>query len=831
MKTPRAERRRFSLEAKRRAWRIALIGLSIWFFQSLRAEISPALSEAAKPLREGVPEVAVVRLRTLLGNNMADEAWRAVAEKLAEAQVAAKQPEDALVLLADSRLREVLSAKFWRAQALASLHRWAEALPLYEDLAVAPNPLFRGAATFGAAEMLRALGRQDEALAKMSVLLRDKQWSIPAQLRSAELYIDKGDAGKARRILDEMQPKSVPERKERRLLRGRLELILQRPERAIGVFEALLKRPEGATHDTLIAALFGIADAHLQLKTAESGDDVIERFIDHHPADPALPILFAKLDELYRAERKPSRNELERWVRHPEQPRRAFARWYLARLEVRAGHRERARQLFSDLRHGDVKSPALAPALLESAQLELEDRYFDEAIAILDDARLLHPNALLLDQINLLSAQAQYLAKRFEAATAAFEQIGRSASPWAGLALFNASTGWLQLGDHARFLADYNELEKQGGDEESRANLRLEQGLMQAAKGEKRAAESLRQFVRDFPKNPRVSEAWVGLAELAFHSTPPRLDEAQNDLARAADSKPTAAAAERADYLMIWIEDSADVNEMKVIELANRFLQQHAASSFVPDVRMKLAEIYYRHQDFANAQTQFEILAQQNPNGSLGEKALFFAAESARSSMGEHSLDRAIMLFDQVVQLNGDLKWSARNEQAVIERKLGKPQDALLLYEEVLKSNARPSEKREALCGKGDIFFEMAGSANYQRAIEAYDQLVSDKEEPIHWRNQALFKKGLCLEKQSDRAGALAAFYKILEDEARPDRRRELFWYYKAGFNAARLLEDDSKWESAAAIYEKLVTSGGSRTEEAKAQLKRLRLEHFLWAD
>src|SRR5207253_5219002 len=203
-----------------------------------------------------------------------------------------------------------------------------------------------------------------------------------------------------------------------------------------------------------------------------------------------------------------------------------------------------ARQFVSDRHYADGKSSGLMPALLESAQLELEDRYFDEAIAILDDARLLNPSALLLDRINLLSAQAQYLAKRFEVATAAFEQIGHSASPWAGLALFNASTGWLQLGDHARFLADYNELEKQGGDEESRANLQLEQCLMQAAKGEKRAAESLRQFVRDVPKSPRVSEAWIGLAELAFQSTPPRLDEARNNLARTADSKPTAAAAE-----------------------------------------------------------------------------------------------------------------------------------------------------------------------------------------------------------------------------------------------------------------------------------------------
>jgi tetratricopeptide (TPR) repeat protein len=248
---------------------------------------------------------------------------------------------------------------------------------------------------------------------------------------------------------------------------------------------------------------------------------------------------------------------------------------------------------------------------------------------------------------------------------------------------------------------------------------------------------------------------------------------------------------------------------------------------------MKLAEIYYRRQDFANAQTQFETLAKENPDSPLGENALFFAAESAMSSMGERSLDRAIVLFDQVVRLNGALRWRARNEQAIIERKLGKPQDALVLYDEVLKSDAGSPEKREALCGKGDIFFEMGGShpENYQRALEIYDQLASDKNTPIHWRNQALFKKALCLEKRNDRPGALATFYKVLEDEARPDRRSELFWYYKAGFNAARLLEDDSKWESAVAVYEKLAAAGGSRSEEAKARLNRLRLEHFLWAD
>jgi tetratricopeptide (TPR) repeat protein len=813
--------------------RIGLIGLSILFSQFASADVSTELAEASAPLAEGVPEVAVARLQALLNKNLPDSEWRVVAEKLAEAQVVAKQSEEALALLEDSRLRELSWAKFWRAQAFANLHRWTDALPLYEELASDQSSSFRNAATFGATEMLRALGRSDEAFTKLTVLVQDKEWATWAQLRLAKLYIDKGDATNARRALDDMQPESVAERKERRFLRGRLELLLQQPESAISEFEEVLKKPENVPHATLIAALFGIVDAHVQLKTPDAGADFIEEFIGRYPADPDLAALFARLDELYRAERKPSRSELEKWVRNPEQPRRTFARWYLARLEIRAGRRDRARHLFRDLRRADVKPPEMAAALLEFAQLEVEDRHFDEAIAILDDARLLHPEPFLLDRLNLLAAETQYLAKRFEVATAAFEQIGHSSSPWAKVALFNASAGWLQLGDHERFAANYNELERQGVDEESRANLRLEEALMQAAKGDNKAAAALQQFIRDFPEDPRVSEAWVGLAELAFHSLPPRVDEARTNLVRAADSKPTAAATERADYLMIWIEGSAGADETKVVELAKHFLQEHGASPFASEVRMKLAEIYYRRQDFANAQTQFEILAQGNPANPLGENALFFAAESAMSSMGERSLDRAIVLFDQVVRLNGALRWAARNEQAVIERKLGKPQDALVLYDEVLKSDAGPSEKSEALCGKGDIFFEMGetDSKNYQRALEIYDQLVSGKNTPIHWRNQALFKKALCLEKKSDRSGALATFYKILEDEARPDRRRELFWFYKAGFNAARLLEDDSKWESAAAVYEKLASAGGSRSEEAMARLKRLRLEHFLWVD
>lgn len=816
-----------------RIGRIGLVVLSIGLLQSSRAQTSAELAEAAAPLESGVPEVAIVRLRTLLGQTTAPNEWNEVAQKLAEALIASGQPKEALALLNDSRLRNFRTADFQRAQALASLHHWSEALPLYDAVTRNPDSSLRAQAVFGAAEALRALGRGDEARQKLAVIIRDKEWHARAQLRMAALYLNVADAPNAQRILASVQPTSLAERKMRRFLQGRLEMVEKHPERALVIFEALMKKPDGISHPLAIATLFQVADAHLQLKTPEAGDDFIEDFIEHHPADGDVALIFAKLDELYRAERKPARSELERWTRESEQPRRAFAQWYLARIDLRAGRHDRALRLLGEMRTTAPKIAALAPAWIEFAEFQMANGQIDDALSILEEARALRPAPVLLDRIDLIAARAQFRAGRYDKATATFERIANTNSPFAKLATFNAAIGRLESGDDLHFVSNYKQFENAGGDAADRAELKLNEGLSQAARGDERAAQTLQRFARDFPESKRLAEAFVALGELAFHRSPPALDEARKYLARAIQSKPTAAAAERAGYLSIWIEDASAGNNGKVIELSQQFLNEHADSSFAPDVRMKLAETYYRLQDFANAQTHFQILAQRNPPTPLNEKALFFAGESAMSSMGENALEQAIVLFDQVVQLNGDLRWAARNEQALIERKLGKPREALLLYDEVLKSAAKPAEKREALCGKGDVYVELTTEdpANYDRAIEAYGQLANEAHEPGHWRNQALFKKGVALEKKADRDGALTTFYDVLQTQTRPGRQPEFFWFYKAGFNAARLLEENAKWESAAAIYQKLVEAAGPRSEEAKARLNRLRLEHFLWQE
>lgn len=798
-----------------------------------KAEDTARLAPAIEPLTDGVPQVAVVRLRALLGDDsLSAEERRNALSKLAEALLAAEQPNECLQVLVDPAVRDLPASTFLKAQAFAALARWPEALSLYRIIGADAASPWRVDAIVGEAESLRALGRTDEALHAYGLIAQDQRWGVRAGLRSAELFFAKNDLQAAARTLDALQAKSAAERRERRFLSGCVELRAGNRDRAISRFASVLKSPQGAPHSLLIATLFAIADAHLQANSPATGDDFLEEFIERHPSDSDLPALFAKLDQLYAAERRQARHELGRWARDPAQPRRAFAQWYLARAELRMKNRDLARQAFDLLRVEHPPIPALAPAFLEYAAIQIQDEHFDRAMQTLDVARALHPAREVQDRVDFLTARAQYQAQKFAEAADTFQRVAYNGSPHGQDALYDATVASLQAGDAARAAANNEQLKQRGADDATRGDLRLEQGLIAASRGDTGAADALQAFIREFPKHARTSEAWVALAELAFHQTPPRLDEARQSLKRATENQPTPAAAERADYLNIWIEESAaPPNENKVIELATQFLQKYAASLFAPDVRLKLAELFFGRGDYASAQTQFTLLAQQNPNGRLAEKAQFFAAQSAMQSMTAGSLDRALVLLDEVVKKNGETKWAARNAQAVIERRLNKPQDALTLYEEVLKGDAKAPDKREALCGKGDVLYELGATSpeNYKRAAESYDQLAAQSEVGSHWHNQALFKKGMCLEKLTLPNEALATFYQIVEDGSRPDRRKEFFWFYKAGFNAARLLEEQSNWKPAAAIYEKLSFAGGARSDEAKSRLNRLRLEHFLW--
>ena len=78
------------------------------------------------------------------------------------------------------------TAEYWRAQALASLGRTAEALAIYQKVANSSSAIAPEAG-FGEAEMLRILNRDDEAIARYSMLFRDPRIGSRAQLQVADI--------------------------------------------------------------------------------------------------------------------------------------------------------------------------------------------------------------------------------------------------------------------------------------------------------------------------------------------------------------------------------------------------------------------------------------------------------------------------------------------------------------------------------------------------------------------------------------------------------------------------------------------------------------------
>ena len=244
---------------------------------------------------------------------------------------------------------------------------------------------------------------------------------------------------------------------------------------------------------------------------------------------------------------------------------------------------------------------------------------------------------------------------------------------------------------------------------------------------------------------------------------------------------------------------------------------------------MKLGQVHFQDNDFANAGTQFEILAQEHPESGYAETALFLAGQCATKLMTPSSAERATALFAQVVERKGPLKYHAYFQQGIIQHELDK--DASAIFQTILDAQPpAPAELRYAsLCAKGDNIVRIAKGAPEKLgiAIKAYTELAAMPDIDPEWHNKAVYKQGNVLLKLGREQEALFVYSDLLDKAM--SGPKETFWLYKAGFEAAGILEGFSNWPGALATYEKLGKIPGPRAAEARAKVKELRLKKFIW--
>ena len=798
------------------------------------AEPPPLIDEAREAIAANIPEVAIEKLRRALASLPIGSPDRPVAlALLAEAQLDTDHAAYALDTLAQITPGDDARIVRLRALSLVALGRWGEALAQFETLAAAGGD--RTAALAGKAECLQSLGRTQEAVDVLKPLALSKGAPVTLHLRLGSLLVELGDIAQARGLLDP-PPQSPADENWRRYIHARIHLCEKKPLAALDDLATFIPAadgtpPAGIPQNLRAAVTLAEADARLAASGLETAEKVLEAFIRQHPTSPQLTTIFRRLDQIYAGDRSTDEGPLTRMAAELPAQAAALAQFYLARVHERAGRRELAETaLRKFLEH--FPDHSLAPyahaMLAEDAQARRDltgaEAEFDAASRTAHSERLRGEIALQTALLNL--QQGEYVR-----ASAGFLNAAQRSPALRTSARFDSALAWLLQKNYARFAEEFAIFTAESSDTALAGTLRLEEGLTRAREGDVEAGAALNAFLGTFKGHPRRAEAKLALAEIALKGAKPaEAQKLQQDVAAAADTTPEMR--EHADYLGIFLAEAQTArSDEQAIARAREFIAKYPKSAVLDEVRMKLGEIHFRREDFLKAQEQFETLAREKPDGTHATAALFLAGECSMKLLNTESLNHALELFGAVAAKHGPLETHARLHQAAVKTKLGAPDDAVKIYDSIL--TAQPPAELElrlaALTGKADNLVAMGktDAKQFAAANATYDQIIATESATPTWKNQAAYKKAKTFEQQDQRDAALVILYDILKASATGPR--ETFWFAKAGFDAAALVESRQQWKSAVGIYEKMAAIPGPHAEQARQRIRKLRLEHFLW--
>lgn len=794
----------------------------LWFVLAAAAlAASPAAEKAQAALRDGVPQTAIVPLREALRKAPAAEK-NSLGLLLARAQLAAGDPAAALETLNGPCDRGSEEEVLLRASALASRGNLEAAAKLIEPQ-VPADP----GATLLLARIRTEQGDSDAARA----LLPSPDAPLPEDPNALRLLLDlqlsSNDAGAAEKTIAAAREGNLLPAAELDVALGRVRLGQNRPSDASEIFRAALASGDlpGPVRDN---ARMGLARSLVFLGVDARARDVLREGLGGAP--DALTTREA-MQQWIALERKlgadPS-SELRTWAEEKGSRRALESRLQLARLDLDLKRADAAIGTLYDL----AADPALSP---------------DEALR----ARL------LLAEARIAAGQT---AEALTLLDAIPEDLGNRASAYRladlrGRAL--AATG-AHKGAHASFLAALAKARSQEEKSAAAANCLLSalaaddlplarqsfallretdpanpeivrwSFLLAAAEARSGKIDSLTALARRAPSVDYAFQAKLALAEWRLaRGEPAAAERILRTAQQEADTDTRASALAAAEIFAA--DNAASRPREELVAECTEYLAKYPGAPEAADVAFKLGELHSRTGDHTAAESVFAKLAQSLPDPETAALARFLAAQSAARSMSAEGAGRALAWFDEIAQGKSALRHRARFEQASLLLRDRKFADAITLYDRILSASPPAEVRHAALMEKADTLFALGGEdeARYAEAAAAYAGLANDPDVPADWRDQAACKRAAALARSGNTDAALAAYREVL---ARPaGTNADQFWFYKAGIEAGRLLEEQKDWPGAIAVYDKMASAAGPQREEIKQRARRLRLEHFIW--
>ena len=761
------------------------------------------LTAAKSALEDGLPAVAINKLEG------SPRPAKDAVLVLARAYLDDKKPAKAIELLKSHPAGAV--GDFWLAQAYAALGRWGDALEMYR--ACRNEPSVSRESVLGQSRMLRNLGKSREALDELDPA---KGWPESplrqlADFGRAELFLDLKRPQDAKLVLDTVSPCDRREKVRRDYLMARSLALSGDDAAALMFFDAV----KPLDPDMAVGVVTGQARSLVRTGGSPNAENLLEDFISKNSDLPGLDDAFSLLDSIYAAQPAASPSELKRWAEDAEASlRKKLAGYYLARFEARLGREDRAEKLLEKVVAGAADNPALGPAFLELANFRLRQGRPRDALQLLPPKGT-SAKADFLRGLALAALNDPVKSSELFISAASDESLAEAA-------LYNAAVCDLFAGGAKS--RGFNLLKDRFPASPKLGGLRLRKGYELARQNDRGAFEIFENLSKAGDGN-LAAAANLALAEWEYENNDRAGALGHLQRVSASNSGPNDP---QADALWVFLADDGSSDDA-AISAATRFLSANAGTAAEPEVMMKLGELLYRKGDFAGARVQLESLAKKYPGTALEFPALFLAAQSASHLQTSSAMNDAMLLFEEVASSTSPLALRARFEQAVLQNVLGKPVEANVILDKILASNSSPELKSAALIEKGKTLYGLGSTTpqSYRDAIGVWRLVANDPASSAAWRSQALARIGSAYENLGEQEAAVAAYYDVIKDGKLAPRA--FFWFYKAGFAAARLLEASKRWDQAIKVYEMIAAAGGPRSEEAASRINKIRLENFLW--
>lgn len=812
---------------------------------SERAEYQAALRASSQEMHE----VAASKFERLLQEeDLTRKEAMLVSERLVDALVRARLPQKARVALT---LFNVPEAAFWKAQIDLIERKFVEAENGFEAY-LAAGGTYAAHARLALGQVIIAQGRENTGRKEFKALVLHPD---PAIARRARILSSESEVISGRSAVVLKRLGTARDDAETEFVKACAWLSTGNGKQA----EVLLRRfLEGqVTLPTRLrdAAAVRLAEAYaVQPGRGRTAERVLIEFLDEHPDSDFVEQAFSVLRKTMAGDGDGLVKHLRAWSSEPQaRKRHALALFYYGQWMLENGRTDEAVGLFEQFRaehpgHAREGEALRALMTLYGAQRD------DERVLELAKTWRARFGSGGDDTLDFLTGMVRHGRNEYRDAAELFEKSAAAATDpvQAQRALYNAGVSAFLGGEEKRFDLCIGQLRapvavpvgedatpppppKAGEDQASR--LMLERALHLAAQRDSAAEEALQAFLHQYPLHARAVEAYLALAELALLDLPARTKAAGQAL-NAADALPGLSDAwrERLAYTRVWWHEGA-ANLDGVVVAGRAFLEKWENSPLRDEVRMKIAQAHFRREDYVKAQEEFEALAEEHGDSPYAEVAMFFAGRAAMSQLTESGMEKAITLWEEVVSRNGPLTREAQHQQAVVKRRQGNHQDALLVIENLLSSPVGDMEERLGLLTeKGELLTLLARNdpKHLGEAARVFAGIIQDDEASRLWRARAGVLLARCLRAGGKVEEALEACSEVMEQglapaPGSPTPPQEHLWLYRAGFLAMDMMEGRGEWTAAAHLADRLAKAGGERAAEARQRATRLRLEHFLW--